>query len=180
MRHRHCRSVFLERRLAAFAAALSIAAAGARAQDAQGGELRPQRRIVVSIPDRKLALVEDGRVLKTYDTAVGAMNSPTPSGEFTITMRLPHPTWWGPKKVVPPGRSNPLGTRWIGISKKGYGIHGTNSPDSIGRAASQGCIRLRNEDVEELFEMISVGDVVEFRGETLLAAGVPVEMASQR
>jgi lipoprotein-anchoring transpeptidase ErfK/SrfK len=82
--------------------------------------------------------------------------------------------------VVPPGKGNPLGTRWIGISKKGYGIHGTNSPKSIGRAASLGCIRLRNEDVEELFEMVSVGDAVELRGETLLAAGVPVEVAAQR
>jgi lipoprotein-anchoring transpeptidase ErfK/SrfK len=161
-------------RLAAIAAALAIAAADALAQEAA----RPQRRIVVSIAERKLALIEDGRVLRMYDTAVGAASSPSPVGEFTIELRLPHPTWYGPKQVVPPGKSNPLGTRWLGLSKKGYGIHGTNSPRSIGRAASHGCIRMRNADVEELFEMVAVGDRVELRSETLLAAGVPVEVAS--
>jgi lipoprotein-anchoring transpeptidase ErfK/SrfK len=51
------------------------------------------------------------------------------------------------------------------LSKKGYGIHGTNRPASIGRNASHGCIRMRNRDVEELFEMVSVGDAVELYGE---------------
>ena len=63
--------------------------------------------------------------------------------------------------VIPPGKANPLGTRWIGLSRKGYGIHGTNNPRSIGRRASHGCIRMRNRDVEELFEMVAVGDRVE-------------------
>jgi lipoprotein-anchoring transpeptidase ErfK/SrfK len=80
-------------------------------------------------------------------------------------MRLKDPTWYGPRQVVAPGARNPLGTRWIGLSKQGYGIHGTNQPGSIGRAASHGCIRMRKADVEELFEMVSVGDIVELRGE---------------
>jgi lipoprotein-anchoring transpeptidase ErfK/SrfK len=180
MRRSHRIPIPRERRIAMFAAACTLAAAEALAQEAQGETLRPQRKIVVSIAERKLVVLEAGRVLKTYDAAVGALKSPSPMGEFTVTIRLPHPTWYGSKAVVPPGKGNPLGTRWIGISKKGYGIHGTNSPKSIGRAASLGCIRLRNEDVEELFEMVSVGDAVELRGETLLAAGVPVEVAAQR
>ena len=68
-------------------------------------------------------------------------------------------------RVVPPGKANPLGTRWLGLSKKGYGIHGTNAPGSIGRNASHGCIRMRNRDVEELFELVAVGDMVELVGE---------------
>ena len=67
--------------------------------------------------------------------------------------------------MIPAGKDNPVGTRWIGLSEKGYGIHGTNAPRSIGRAASHGCIRLRNRDMEKLFSMLRVGDVVEIHGE---------------
>ena len=126
---------------------------------------RPARRIVVSIPDRKLAVLEAGHVVKVFETAVGAPYTPSPTGEFTIVQRIPDPTWYAKGKIVPPGKSNPLGPRWLGLSKKGYGIHGTNNPASIGRNASHGCIRLRNRDIEELFEMVSVGDEVELHGE---------------
>ena len=125
----------------------------------------PRRRIVISIPDRKLALIEDGRIVKTYDTAVGAVKTPSPAGVFTIANRIPDPTWYGPKQVVAPGKANPLGTRWMGLSLKGFGIHGTNSPRSIGRNASHGCIRMRNSDVEDLFDRMEVGDVVELISE---------------
>ena len=67
--------------------------------------------------------------------------------------------------MIPSGKDNPLGTRWVGLSQKGYGIHGTNAPKSIGHAASHGCIRLRNRDMEKLFTMLRVGDVVQIRGE---------------
>jgi lipoprotein-anchoring transpeptidase ErfK/SrfK len=136
------------------------AASPAVAEDAE-----PQRRIVVSIPDRKLALIEDGRVVKVYPAAVGRATSPTPSGTFTIVQRISSPAWYGPGKVVAPGKGNPLGTRWLGLSRKSYGIHGTNEPRSIGRNASHGCVRMRNRDVEELFARVSVGDVVELHGE---------------
>ena len=84
-----------------------------------------------------------------------------------MIQRLPDPTWYGPGRIVPPGKSNPLGTRWLGLSRKGYGIHGTNAPKSIGKRASHGCIRMRNHDIEELFELVSVGDTVELIGEPL-------------
>jgi len=138
--------------------ALLLAAARAQAQETS-------TRIVVSIPDRKLALIEDGEVVKIFDTAVGAEVSPSPTGVFTVVTRIPNPTWYHTGKVVGPGKNNPLGTRWMGLSLKGYGIHGTNVPRSIGRAASHGCIRMRNQDVEELFELVGVGAVVELRGE---------------
>jgi lipoprotein-anchoring transpeptidase ErfK/SrfK len=76
-----------------------------------------------------------------------------------------NPAYYHPGTVIAPGNDNPVGTRWIGLNKKGYGIHGTNEPWSIGKAASHGCIRLRNRDVEQLFTMLRVGDTVEIRGE---------------
>jgi lipoprotein-anchoring transpeptidase ErfK/SrfK len=96
---------------------------------------------------------------------VGASISPSPTGEFRIVRRLSDPTYYHAGVVIPPGGDNPVGPRWIGLSQKGYGIHGTNQPSSIGHAASHGCIRLRNRDIKQLFEMVSVGDVVEIRSE---------------
>ena len=149
------------RRLAALTSVLMLAAAEALAQEGAG---QPARKIVVSIPDRKLAVVESGRVVKIFSTAVGAERTPSPTGTFQIVARIPDPTWYSKGKVVGPGKRNPVGTRWIGLSKKGYGIHGTNNPGSIGHNASHGCIRLRNQDVEELFTMVAVGDTVELYG----------------
>jgi lipoprotein-anchoring transpeptidase ErfK/SrfK len=126
-----------------------------------GAESQPARRIVVSIPSRKVALVENGSVVKTWPAAVGASATPTPAGVYEVVHRIPHPTWYPRGRVVPPGKANPLGTRWIGLSRKGYGIHGTNNPGSVGKPASLGCVRLRNADVEELFDRIAVGDTVE-------------------
>jgi lipoprotein-anchoring transpeptidase ErfK/SrfK len=120
----------------------------------------PTRRIVVSFPDRKLALLEGNRVTKIYQVAVGAPDSPSPSGEFQIAQRLENPTYYKPGVVIGPGESNPLGPRWIGLNVKGFGIHGTNQPNSIGKNASHGCIRLRNSDIKDLFARVQIGDHV--------------------
>jgi lipoprotein-anchoring transpeptidase ErfK/SrfK len=145
-------------------AALALSANSLAAQTSPISEAKPRlqasRRIVVSVPDRKLALLEDGRVVKIYDVAVGAPVSPSPTGEFQIAQRLVNPTFYKPGVVIGPGQGNPLGTRWMGLSVKGFGIHGTNRPDSIGKKASHGCIRLRNSDVEDLFARVQVGDRV--------------------
>jgi lipoprotein-anchoring transpeptidase ErfK/SrfK len=123
------------------------------------------RRLVVSIPDRQLAVVENDQLVEVYSVAVGASATPSPVGIFTIVNRVTHPTYYRPGKIVAPGPTNPLGTRWMGLSLKGYGIHGTDRPQSIGHAKSQGCIRLRNSDVERLFERVRAGDVVELHAE---------------
>jgi len=149
------------KKLAALTGLMLLAAAEAMAQE----KGRPARRIVISIPDRKLAVVEGERVVRIFGTAVGAPKSPSPTGTFQIINHVTDPTWYTKGKVVAPGPANPLGTRWMGLSQKGYGIHGTNSPSSIGKNASHGCIRLKNADVEALFEMVAVGDVVELHGE---------------
>ena len=126
----------------------------------------PLKRVVlVSIPDRKLAVIEGGDVIATFPVAVGAAVSPSPTGEFQIVNRVANPTYYHSGTVIPSGKDNPVGTRWVGLSQKGYGIHGTNAPRSIGHAASHGCIRLRNRDMEQLFTMLRVGDAVEIHGE---------------
>src|SRR6516225_10733917 len=106
--------------------ALAITLSGASAYPQNFGkpaaESKPhsERRIVVSIPDRKLALIENNRVVKIYDAAVGAPLSPSPSGEFQIAERLENPTYYKPGLVIGPGRDNPLGRRWIGLNLRGF------------------------------------------------------------
>jgi lipoprotein-anchoring transpeptidase ErfK/SrfK len=149
----------------AAAVVLTLARPATAAEGARLVETPAARRVVVSIPDRKLALLENDQVVGIYAVAVGASVSPSPVGTFTIVNRVSNPTCYRPGMIVGPGRANPIGTRWIGLSVKGYGIHGTDAPASIGFAKSHGCIRLRNEDVEELFARVRSGDVVELHAE---------------
>jgi lipoprotein-anchoring transpeptidase ErfK/SrfK len=121
--------------------------------------------LVVSLPDRKMALLENGSVKKVYVVAVGKKLTPSPIGTFTIVSRLNNPTYSHRGRIVAPGPDNPVGTRWMGLSVKGYGIHGTNAPKSIGKAASHGCIRMSKVDLEELFDAVTTGDQVEIIGE---------------
>jgi len=124
-----------------------------------------KRQVLVSIPDRKMVVIENGFVIRTFAVSVGAAASPSPTGKFEIVNRLAAPTYYHAGVVIPPGGRNPLGPRWVGLNKKGYGIHGTNVPGSVGRAASHGCIRLRNRDIVEFANLVNVGDSVEIRGE---------------
>ncbi len=152
----------------AVAAAFGVAVAAkgsAQSSTPSPALLRPRRQVVVSIPDRKLAVLEDGKVLRVFQVAVGADVSPSPTGEFQISHRLTNPTYYHPGVVIPAGPNNPLGPRWVGLSQKGFGIHGTNQPLSIGKAASHGCSRMRNREIEQFFEMVSIGDTVSIRGE---------------
>ena len=154
----------------AMAGALMVALlAGDRAtaagRDGESSVVPPLRLLIVSIPDRKLAVIEGGEVVAVFRVAVGKAATPSPTGTFTVINRLTSPTYYGPGVVIGPGPTNPLGSRWIGLSRKGYGIHGTDDPRSIGGAQSHGCIRLRNADVERLFERVRTGDVVELHAE---------------
>jgi lipoprotein-anchoring transpeptidase ErfK/SrfK len=151
----------------AAAIALLVTAANAAAAEERTTPTSPraERRVVVSIPDCKLALIENNRVVRVYAVAVGADVSPSPVGTFRIVNRLTNPAYYRRGKVIPAGASNPLGTRWMGLDVKGFGIHGTDEPASIGHRRSHGCIRMLNRDVEELFERLRPGDVVELRGE---------------
>lgn len=124
-----------------------------------------KRLLLISIPDHELAVIEDGQVTKIYPVAVGKESTPSPTGSFHIVVRVVDPTYYHEGKVIAPGPRNPLGDRWMGLDRKGYGIHGTNAPQSIGKSASHGCIRMAKRDLEELFSMVKVGDEVEIRGE---------------
>ena len=150
-------------------AVLGVQAMGQRATTVQATEVLAapvvKRVIVVSLEDRKLALVEDGQVKKVYTVAVGKPTTPSPTGTFSIARRVKNPTYSHEGKTVLPGPGNPVGTRWMGLSVKGYGIHGTNEPKSIGKAASHGCIRMARKDLEEMYELVNVGDTVELVGQ---------------
>jgi lipoprotein-anchoring transpeptidase ErfK/SrfK len=122
-----------------------------------------KRQIIISIADRRLALLEDGKLVKTYPIAVGARFSPSPDGEFTIINHAVDPVYRHKGKEIQPGKDNPLGNRWMGLSLKGYGIHGTNVQSSVGKAVSHGCFRMARQDVEDLYSHVQVGDTVIIR-----------------
>lgn len=117
--------------------------------------------------DNTLVLKGDQDILKTYTVSTGTNNS-TPVGTFKVTDKLENPTWYKaglPGRqagaVIPPGSAdNQLGTRWLGISLKGYGIHGTIDPESLGKQVTAGCVRMKNEEVEELYSLIPPGTEV--------------------
>jgi hypothetical protein len=141
------------------------AVAANQAAKNQAPAANTKRVIVISLEDRKLALVEDGKVIKTYPVAVGKPSTPSPVGTFTIERRVVNPTYSHDGRIVPPGPNNPVGSRWMGLSIHGYGIHGTNVPSSIGKAASHGCIRMVKADLEELYPLVAEGDTVELVGQ---------------
>jgi hypothetical protein len=146
-------------------AATIFSATAVVAQQQEVQTAAPQRVIVVSLQDRKLALIEAGQVKKIYTVAVGKPSTPSPEGTFTIERRVANPTYHHDGKTVLPGPGNPVGTRWMGLSKSGYGIHGTNEPRSIGKAASHGCIRMAKADLEEFYQLVAVGDTVRLVGQ---------------
>jgi lipoprotein-anchoring transpeptidase ErfK/SrfK len=108
-----------------------------------------------------------GVKLRMLGVAVGQSRYPTPIGRFEIVTRQRNPWWYPPKSAwaageqpVPPGPGNPLGTRWMGISAPGVGLHGTPDAASVGYSASHGCIRMRISDAEWLFVHVRVGSPV--------------------
>ena len=113
--------------------------------------------ILVNRSENVLTLSLNGRPVRHYTVATGANNG-TPAGEFKIATKLENPTWYKAGAVAPPGSpENALGTRWLGFDYHGYGIHGTIEPNSIGRHVTAGCVRMLNEEVEELYTLVPVG-----------------------
>jgi lipoprotein-anchoring transpeptidase ErfK/SrfK len=107
-----------------------------------------------------LLLKFNDEVVKTYSVSTGDNNS-TPIGTFKIVNKLVDPTWYKDGQAIPASSpENILGTRWLGFDLPKYGIHGTIAPEDIGKQATQGCVRMRNEEVEELFSLVPVGTEV--------------------
>jgi lipoprotein-anchoring transpeptidase ErfK/SrfK len=123
--------------------------------------------VVIKRGSNELTLFNGTKVVRQFKVATGQNIYPTPLGTFQIVVKWKNPTWYPPAsswakglKPVPPGPNNPLGTRWMGLSSPGVGIHGTDEPTSIGYSASHGCIRMLVPQAEWLFDHVNVGTPV--------------------
>ncbi len=123
-----------------------------------------QPQIVIRRLSNKLFIYKGMRPWRVFTVATGQSAYPTPTGSFTIVDMQRWPWWFPPAspwavgaKPIPPGPGNPLGTRWMGLSASGVGMHGTPDDASIGYSASHGCIRMHIPDAEWLFEHVYIG-----------------------
>jgi lipoprotein-anchoring transpeptidase ErfK/SrfK len=129
---------------------------------------KAQAVIVIHRGLNRLYLFDGTRLARIFPVATGQAIYPTPLGHFQIVVKERNPWWYPPTQdawakglqPVPPGPNNPLGTRWMGLSAPGVGIHGTDEPSSIGYSASHGCIRMQVPDAEWLFNRVQVGTQV--------------------
>jgi lipoprotein-anchoring transpeptidase ErfK/SrfK len=123
--------------------------------------------IVIRRGANELRYYTGAKLMRKFGVATGQSVYPTPTGTFSIVDMQLNPWWLPPdspwaagKKPIPPGPGNPLGTRWMGLSAPGVGIHGTPDDASIGYSASHGCIRMHIPDAEWLFHHVKVGTPV--------------------
>jgi lipoprotein-anchoring transpeptidase ErfK/SrfK len=123
--------------------------------------------IVIDRAKNMLYLYKSTRPWRTFRVATGQAAYPTPRGRFEIVVKWTNPWWYPPsspwaagQSPIPPGPGNPLGTRWMGLSAPGVGIHGTPQPQSLGYSLSHGCIRMMIPQAEWLFERVGVGTPV--------------------
>jgi len=123
--------------------------------------LTGKTRALISKSEFTLTLLLNDHYVKQYRIGIGK-NDKTPVGTFEVKNKMKEPTWYSPNGgIFPYGHpENILGTRWIGFKDKpdlyGYGIHGTTLPDSIGTASSNGCVRMVNSDVEEIYDFLTL------------------------
>jgi lipoprotein-anchoring transpeptidase ErfK/SrfK len=123
--------------------------------------------IVIRRGANELRYYEGAKLVRKFGVATGQSIYPTPTGMFSIVDMQLNPWWLPPDspwakglKPIPPGPGNPLGTRWMGLSAPGVGIHGTPDDASIGYSASHGCIRMHIPDAEWVFHHVAVGTPV--------------------
>ncbi len=124
-------------------------------------------RLVVDLSEAKLYSYWGDRLLSTYPVAVGQPGWETPIGTFKVVQKQRNPLWKQPitGELIPTGPNNPLGARWIGFWSDGrhqIGFHGTHKAQEhlIGQPVSHGCLRMRNKDIQELYEQVSLGTQV--------------------
>ena len=126
---------------------------------------RSDIQVVVQLDERKVEVYKKGEIIKEYLIAIGQADWETPEGSFSIIQKSEYPIWQHPitGEIVPVGKANPLGSRWIGFfssSDGEIGFHGTNEESLIGEAISHGCIRMLNEDIEDLYTYVDIGTTV--------------------
>lgn len=123
-------------------------------------------RLVIKLGDRRVYVYHEDQVKQSFPVAIGRDGWETPIGTHRVIQMQHDPVWQHPftGELVPPGKDNPLGARWIGFWTDGtnyIGFHGTPNEDSVGQPASHGCVRMYNQDVIKLFEMVRIGTSVE-------------------
>jgi len=137
-------------------------------QKLKADAVRSEPVIVIHRGSNRLYLYNGTHLVRVFPVATGQAAWPTPLGSFQIVVKQKNPWWFPPTqdswaagaKPVPPGPNNPLGTRWMGLSAPGVGIHGTDEPWSIGHSESHGCIRMQVVSAEWLFNRVRIGTPV--------------------
>lgn len=121
-----------------------------------------EKKILLNLASRILTLYQGDVKIRMYPVGVGRPETPSPIGHYSVTTKEVNPTWIDPDSstVIPSGPDCPLGYRWMGLFGN-YGIHGTNVPSSIGGYVSHGCIRMYEEDVEDLYDHTPLGTPVD-------------------
>lgn len=144
----------------------------------------PRRGVILNIATKRLFYYParaggEPQQVFTYPIGIGRVGWETPLGETTVVAKAENPSWWVPASVrrehaqmgdplpavVPPGPDNPLGTRVLKLEMPGYLIHGTNQPYGVGMRVSHGCIRLYPENIEFLYALVDIGEVVRIMNE---------------
>lgn len=122
---------------------------------------RSNLEIYINLRKKELLLIRDGEIIRKYPISAGTVDTPTPIGDFRIIQKSAE---WG----------KGFGSRWLGLNVPfgTYGIHGTNKPHLIGRNVSHGCVRMRNRDVEDLFEWVELNTPVRIDGPILGREGL--------
>ena len=118
--------------------------------------------VVLNLKERRVYVYQDDQVIANYRVAIGRPGWETPKGNFSVIQMVEDPQWKNPwnGRVSAPGPNSPLGERWIGFSREGgkyVGFHGTPGELVMGQAVSHGCVRMRNRDVKELYELVQNG-----------------------
>jgi lipoprotein-anchoring transpeptidase ErfK/SrfK len=121
--------------------------------------------VLLKLADRKVYVYQGQKLMASYPVAVGRPDFPTPTGEFKVFEMIVNPAWQSPwtGEVETPGIDGSLGLRWIGFVELTGGVvgfHGTPNVASLGQAASHGCVRMRNEDIVKMYELIKIGTLV--------------------
>ncbi|MEC4984607.1 MAG: L,D-transpeptidase [Oscillatoria sp. PMC 1068.18] len=122
-------------------------------------------KLLLKLSERRLYVFVGEDLLVTYPVAIGKGSTPTPTGKYEVFQMISDPVWQNPwtGEVTEPGPNSALGLRWIGFWTDGkdyIGFHGTPTVNSIGNAASNGCVRMFNEDVVALFQQVKMGTTV--------------------
>jgi lipoprotein-anchoring transpeptidase ErfK/SrfK len=121
--------------------------------------------LLLNLKKRRVFVYQGQKIIASYPVAIGRRGWETPTGEFRVIQMVREPVWEHPftGQLVPSGKNNPLGARWIGFWTDGQnfvGFHGTPQENLVGQAVSHGCVRMRNRDIKALFEKVQIGTSV--------------------